>query len=304
MRRILSIDGGGLRGSLIACFLLAVESQLGKLCREIFDMVAGTSTGALIAAAVAAGVPAARILGIYRDRSKEIFPFPATGLRGWAERGEKGYAYDPKVVRKILVEEFGAASAWLINDSPIRMLLTAKGVDQHPWYFVQDRPKNAKVTGACPMVDCAVASAMAPTYFPPWYVPPGEQLVGWCFDGGTGVAGNPVLEACIEAFEYDDFDPKDTLAASFGTGYYPDGERNPPGDGLLGAITWTIDSLVEAPIDQQIRVAKLLYPGVVQRYNWKLPANVDMSDVAEVPTWIALGTKLAAEVDWRKELKL
>src|SRR5215467_4774625 len=75
-RRILSIDGGGIRGIIPASTLVALETQLGKPVREVFDFVAGTSTGALIAAGVAAGVPAARMLEIYTERADEIFTPP------------------------------------------------------------------------------------------------------------------------------------------------------------------------------------------------------------------------------------
>lgn len=303
MKRILSVDGGGLRGSLTTCFLVELEKQIGKPCREVFDMVAGTSTGALIASAIAVGLPAARILSIYQDRAKQIFPYSAT--EAWAFRIAEGYAFDPAVVKTILAQEFGDAAGWCLNDSPIRILLTAKHVSEHAWYFVQDTPKNAKTTGGLSLLDCAVASAAAPTYFAPWYVSPSPdgQLVGWCFDGGVGVTGNPVYQACVEAFEFDSFDPKQTHVISLGTGYYPDAAVNPP-SGLLATLTWTIDALVDAPIDQQTEVAERQWPGVVQRFNWKLPKAIDMADVSAVPGMIAMGQKLAAKMDWKKVLGL
>jgi patatin-like phospholipase/acyl hydrolase len=76
MKKILSIDGGGIRGIIPASTLVALEQQLGMPVRECFDFAAGTSTGALIAAAAAAGVPAARILEIYTTRANEIFTPP------------------------------------------------------------------------------------------------------------------------------------------------------------------------------------------------------------------------------------
>src|SRR6478672_8978106 len=105
MRRILSIDGGGIRGIIPATTLVKLEQQLGKPVRECFDFFAGTSTGALIAAAVAAGVPATRILDIYLTRAKEIFtpPHPISD----AKRLVDGYMYNPDHIRKVLVSEFG-----------------------------------------------------------------------------------------------------------------------------------------------------------------------------------------------------
>src|SRR5512143_2388279 len=71
---LLSIDSGGLRGIIPAIALVKLEQTTGKLTRDIFSFVAGTSTGAIIAAAAAAGVPATRILELYVDRAREIFP--------------------------------------------------------------------------------------------------------------------------------------------------------------------------------------------------------------------------------------
>ena len=59
MRRILSIDGGGVRGIIPAVLLAELERETGRPARETFDFVAGTSSGAVLAAGIAAGIPAA-----------------------------------------------------------------------------------------------------------------------------------------------------------------------------------------------------------------------------------------------------
>src|SRR5215472_3575182 len=136
MKYILSIDGGGIRGIIPASTLVALEEQIGKPAREVFDFVAGTSTGALISAALAAGVPAKHILEIYTNRANEIFPPPK--FVADAKRFIEGYSYDPANIKKILDSEFGAAAGWALNDSPVRLLITAKGINNHAWYFVRD----------------------------------------------------------------------------------------------------------------------------------------------------------------------
>ena len=72
-RRILAIDGGGVRGIIPALALEALEAATGRPARESFDFLAGTSTGAVIAGAVAAGIPAERIVSLYRRRGPELF---------------------------------------------------------------------------------------------------------------------------------------------------------------------------------------------------------------------------------------
>jgi Patatin-like phospholipase len=293
MRRILSIDGGGIRGIIPACTLVALETQLGKPVRECFDFVAGTSTGALIAAAVAAGVPATRILNIYTNRAKEIFspPKPISN----AKRLLVGYMYDSANIQRVLASELGSASQWTLNDSPVRILLTAKGIDTHPWYFVQDSPQNARTTGTLALVDCAVASASAPTYFKPWKI----QIAGGpvvMVDGGVGVTGNPVYQACVEAFYFDDFHPLTTRVVSLGTGFGPLSSQVP--SNLLGWLQWTVTTLLDAPEDQQTELVDRHWPGILQRFDWRLAQHIDLADTGNISLLTQLGTKFASAMDW------
>ena len=293
MKRILSIDGGGIRGIIPATTLVKLEKQLGKPIRECFDFLAGTSTGALIAAAAAAGVPATRILDIYVQRAREIFTPPA--IIAQPKRLIVGYMYDPANIRKVLVSEFGAAAKWVLNDAPVRLLLTAKGIDTHPWYFVQDNPKNAQTTGKLGLVDCAVASAAAPTYFKPWQINvSGTQTV--LVDGGVGVTGNPVYQACVEAFYYDSFTIADTRVISLGTGFFPPGNQTP--SGLLGWLEWTVGALIDAPEEQQTQIVNRHFPGLMQRFDWKLPQAIDMADTGSIPQLVAIGKQAASAMDW------
>jgi patatin-like phospholipase/acyl hydrolase len=294
MRRILSIDGGGIRGIIPATTLVALEQQLGRPVRECFEFVAGTSTGALISAAVAAGVPASRILNLYVQRSGEIF----TPGKFFADikRLIVGHMYDPGSIRKVLEDEFGTARNWSLNDSPIRVLHTAKGIDTHPWYFVKDNPRNAQTTGTLGLVDCAVASAAAPTYFAPGTIQIGNRAVV-LVDGGVGVTGNPVYQACVEAFYYDDFTPGDTRVVSLGTGYFPSGDATP--SGLLGWLEWTVGALLDAPEEQQTDIVKRHFPpGMLRRFDWRLPHPIDLADAGAIPELVTVGQQEAAGMDW------
>lgn len=293
MKRILSIDGGGIRGVIPASTLVKLERQLAKPVRECFDFVAGTSTRALIAAAVAAGIPATRILEIYTQRAGEIFTPPR--FIADAKRLITGYMYDPDNIRKVLASEFGAAVNWTLNDSPIRLLITAKGIDTHPWYFVQDNPKNAGTTGKLGLIDCAVASAAAPTYFKPWTIQIGARPA-ILVDGGVGVTGNPVYQACVEAFYYDTFPPEETKIVSLGTGSFPSDEKKP--SGLLSWLNWTVEALLDAPEDQQTELVDRHFPGIMKRFDWTLPQKIDMADTGAIGTLVTVGSNAAEAMDW------
>ncbi|HKY54539.1 MAG TPA: patatin-like phospholipase family protein, partial [Anaerolineales bacterium] len=140
-RYLLSIDSGGIRGIIPTVALIKLENITGKLTRDIFSFVAGTSTGALIAAAIAAGIPATRILDIYTKRTPEIFTqYPWNTLK----RILFGSMYSIEKLNALIADEIGPANTWKLNDSPIDVLLTAKRIsDGMPWYFVRDNPRNS-----------------------------------------------------------------------------------------------------------------------------------------------------------------
>ena len=237
--KILSIRGGGIRGIIPCCCLMKLEAQLGGLTRDHIDFCAGTSTGALLTAAVAAGVPASRLLQVYTNRSHEIFT--PSGPLAEAKRIAAGFMYDPQRLHNVLVNVFGPSASWTINDCPIRVMISATAMNGHNWFFVKDNARNNQTTGAVPLVDAAVASACAPTYFNHWRIGGIMGQTICFFDGGAGGTANPVYQACVEAFEYDGFQPADTRVVALGTGYFP-ASGDPP-KGLLQTIGWTASTL-------------------------------------------------------------
>lgn len=301
MRRIASFDGGGVRGALTACVLAEIERQTGKPCREIFAMFAGTSTGAILSASLAVGLPAEEIISFYETDAPAIFnlsPIPAL-----IKRVAGGHAFQSAKIAAVLHKRFGAAADWTLNDCPVRILLCACGVNGHARYFVQDTAKNTKKTGKLSLVECTAASAAAPTYLDAVYVSPlGGELVGWSVDGGVAGLANPVYDACVEAYMFDDFAPADTLVLSLGTGYSKDTTVNPP-NGFIGYLSLALDSLLYNAGRRMTQIAQRHYPNV-KRFNWELPRAIDMADAGAIPELVALGRKVAAQTDWVKELCL
>jgi predicted acylesterase/phospholipase RssA len=296
MRTILSIRGGGIRGIIPTCCLMKLEAQLGGLTRDHIAYCAGASTGALLTAAVAAGVPAADILKIYTGRSKEIFT--PTGAIADAKRIAEGYMYDPKNLRDVLVSVFGPAASWVVNDCPIGVMVAATAMNGHNWFFVRDNPRNARTTGSVKLVDAAVASACAPTYFDHWKIDAvGGQTLNF-FDGGVGGTANPVYEACVEAFEFDAFTGADTRVIALGTGYYP-GSNKPP-SGLLGVISWTTSTLVDTSEDWASEAVDRQWPGILTDFNPLLPRDIDEADLSAIPALVTIGQQMAATLDWTK----
>jgi len=277
---------------------MQLESQLGGLTRDHFALCAGTSTGALLTAAVAAGVPASDLLKVYTERSADIFT--PTGLAAEAKRVAQGFMYDPRRLHDALAVVFGPAASWTINDAPIRVMISATAMNGHNWFFVKDNLKNNQTTGTVQLVDAAVASACAPTYFNHWRIDGVMGKTIYFFDGGTGGTANPVYQACVEAFEYDTFEAADTRVVALGTGYFP-ASCDPP-KGLLKTIGWTTSTLVDSSEDWAGEAVKRQWPGIMQAFNPLLPADIDEADLSAIPTLLGVGQKMAADMDWEKIL--
>lgn len=299
-RYLLSIDSGGIRGIIPTIALIKLERLTGKLTRDIFSFVAGTSTGAIIAAAVAAGVPATRILDFYTNRTREILnPSPLKFL----QMVFFGYRYSTQKLHDLIAEALGPAKAWTLNDSPIDILLTAKRIaDGMPWYFVRDHLANSGCTGRLGLVDCTTASAAAPTYFEPWTIaesstPSPCERVGTLVDGAVGVTGNPVYQACIEAFEYSrEYRPEETITVSLGTGKFKN-RKEPRWIG--GWLEWVLAELLESPGEQQTEFARRHFPQMTfYRIDTELNENIGLDDAKDIERLLEYGERLSERIDW------
>ena len=299
-RYLLSIDSGGIRGIIPTIALVKLEKTAGRLTRDIFSFVAGTSTGAIIAAAIAAGVPATKILDFYVNRTKKIFTQSPFNI---VKRILFGSMYFSQKLHDLIAEALGPAHAWILNDSPINILLTAKRIsDGMPWYFVRDNPQNSGCTGRLGLADSTTASAAAPTYFQPWTIaesltPVACERVGTLVDGAVGVTGNPVYQACIEAFEYiPDFDPAETITVFLGTGKFKN-RKEPAWIG--GWLEWILAELLESPGEQQTEFTWRHYPHMTfYRIDTELKEDIGLDNPRKIGRLVEYGEQLAAMIDW------
>ncbi len=298
MKKILSIRGGGIRGIIPCCCLMRLESQLGGVTRDHVDLCAGTSTGALLTAAIAAGIPAADLLKVYTQRSHEIFT--PSGAIATAKRVVEGFMYDPAHLHHVMVSVFGEKAGWVINDSPIRVMISATAMNGHNWFFVRDNPRNTRITGRVRLLDAAVASACAPTYFDHWKIEDIDGKTLRFFDGGAGGTANPAYQACVEAFEYDDFLPAETRMVALGTGYFPTSDEPP--SGLIGTVGWATGTLVDTSADWVDRAVNRQWPGVMTSRNVELPRTIDEADLSAIRDLVEIGQKMAAALDWNELL--
>ena len=298
-QRLLAIDGGGIRGIIPVSLLVELEESTQRLTREHFAFVAGTSTGAIIAAAVAAGIPAAEILELYRRDAPQLFrKWPWTLLK----RIYPGYMYSSQRLRDLVATALRGAGGWAVNDAPIDLLITATGLaDGKAWYFVKDKPPhNSARTGRLRLADCVAASAAEPTYFRPWSM--GEPI-GRLVGGGVGVAGNPVYQACVEAFYYSEpgkYAPAETLVVSLGTGRFVE-RANPRW--LWSWLQWVLGQLLRSPGEQQTQIVwRELAPWRLYRLDAALPEAIQLDDVRRIDDLTRLGREFAAGINWAEIL--
>jgi hypothetical protein len=146
------------------------------------------------------------------------------------------------------------------------------------------------------LVDCLTASAAAPTYFEPWTVP-GLERAGPMVDGGTGVAGNPVYQACVEAFLYTrGYEPANTVIVSLGTGHFFD---RPRPTWLYSWLTWILAELLRSPGEQQTElVDRHFAESSFYRIDVRLPRDYALDDAGSLPELRRIGERLAATIDW------
>ncbi len=282
--------------------LAKIEDVSGRPAASLFDFVAGTSTGALIAAAIAAGVPAKQIVDIYCNRTKEVFR--PTGAESDILFLTRSYRFGVERLYKLVHQILGSYADMALNDLPIDIMLTAKSEDDGwPWYFVRDNPGNAGTTGHLPLAACATASGAAPTYFDSYTLPDGRHMV----DGGLGVVGNPVLQSCIEAFRFGNgkYTPEDTIVVSLGTGKSPRPTR-PTGD-IISKVQWVLDVSLDAPSHQQVEILGLLYGERLRGFHVidiPLVEHIDLADLDAIPTLLKYGAELASQIDVSALLQL
>jgi patatin-like phospholipase/acyl hydrolase len=236
--RILSLSGGGMRGIYQAEYLRAVAEDpdlKGRPLREYFHLIAGASTGAIIALGIALDVDLNSIVDLFHREGASIFRRPWLCRRGpgWYRQYVPhllaGPRYDPEPLRRVLTKIFSDRRPK--DCLPTQVAIVATRLDQaHPRgvhrVFTTFRrspvgdpnPRNEERMFA---VTAALASSAAPTYFPAIETRPLRPggTGNWYIDGGVW-ANTPSLIAVIEALRWGKKDLAEMRPLSVGNGYW------------------------------------------------------------------------------------
>ena len=232
-KKILTIDGGGIRGLLALGMLEQIEKQLRSACgnsnlllSDYFDYISGTSTGAILATALSTGMSTAEIRPFYLECSQEIFKKATISKRLY-------FKYQSEAITKILKDTFGE-SATLGSDTikTLLMIVIRNASTGSPW-LMSNNPEamfNDKSLADCnldlPLWQLVRASTAAPTFFEPEAITLGGTEFLFV-DGGVTPYNNPsfqtFLMATLEPYHLQWPTGEDKmLLVSVGTGNVPE----------------------------------------------------------------------------------
>lgn len=191
-KKILCLDGGGIKGIFAATILKVLEESLPKANVGIgnyFDMIVGTSTGGIIAAGLSLHIPAEEICNLYIENASKIFPQNRKCFR-FLKR-IVGAKYQSDALKSILKETFGDKT---IGECQTRLLIPSYNLTTNRvQIFKTPHATDLQIDYKRKIVDVLLATTAAPTYLPPH-----NSLSGVYVDGGIG-ANNPSLIALVEA---------------------------------------------------------------------------------------------------------
>jgi uncharacterized protein len=213
-KRILALDGGGIRGAITLGFLQQLEAQLRErhgnpdmlLC-DYFDLIGGTSTGSIIAASLAIGMNTKDILEAYCAMGDEIFERPAKWwhFKRWL-RQNLFYKNAPKAIEEILRKFYTAPDGRVLSlgDPDIRtgLCIVTKRVDTFSVWHMHNNPAGRYYASNkdIPLWRVVRASSAAPTFFPPTIMPfDVKDDFGAFVDGGVSAFNNPAMQLYLMA---------------------------------------------------------------------------------------------------------
>lgn len=228
--KILSIDGGGIRGLIPAVVLSELEIELqkeepGKKLYEHFDLICGTSTGAILAIGISLGIPAKDLAKFYENNGKLIFPRFSHRFLPSKFRSLFNSIYSSKPLLKKLKEVYADANGGkdpLMNDLKTKVCVPAFNGNDGAINVLKTRHHSEyRRDYKLPAYHVAMASASAPVYFPPhtfsFKNDFGEGTNINMIDGGI-FANNPALIGVFEATDKLGVDIGDICILSLGTG--------------------------------------------------------------------------------------
>jgi uncharacterized protein len=271
--RVLAIDGGGIRGLIPAIVLTELEERTGRRVFELFDLIAGTSTGGILTCALCApdALPASEVVKLYEEQGPDIFS-RSLFQRIRSADGLLDEKYDDAALDRALERFLGEK---LLSESKPDIIVPSYDTNEPGPYFFKTTDAKARKEDDFPLSVVARATSAAPTYFEP--VASGKKAL---VDGGV-FAANPAMCALAEVLNA--VPPNDVVLVSLGTG-----ERTHQRDfdeikdwGLVGWARPILDVVFDGASDAvNYQVKRMLPPDRYWRFQVELTLASDHLDDA------------------------
>jgi hypothetical protein len=289
--RILALDGGGLRGTFTAAVLAKWDDMLkaggGNNLISHFDLVAGTSTGAILAIGLAMGLKPHEILEFYEKKGSQIFPKDRK-LRHWLKS-----KHDSATLRDLLTEVYGDKT--LGANSLCRLVIpTVRAKQGQAEAIVTPHSPDRTAYRDISAVDAALASSAAPTYFDEVTFD-GAIALEKFLDGGVW-ANNPILPALAEAVRHLKI-PLDRIdVLSIGTLSSECDFTEQLGKGKVGWAPHSVDLFFAAQEHGALVLAEsFLGPTRHVRVNQQTPDEIKMDDAEAIQDMVQRGNEVGKD---------
>ena len=283
----IAIDGGGIKGAIPVRALMKLEEAMGIPLSQLAGLVAGTSTGSIISAGLAAGLSANHIYSFYKELGQQVFRKSLSTLLWPIAR----HRYPSKPLRLALHQALGdlrMGELWDNNGPNIDLVITTYDLTLNRTRFI--KPWKADYADWS-LVDAVMASSAVPTYFP--------VVDGRYVDGGVGSYSNPCYIAAYEARYCLGWKPEETTLISLGTGRH----RNSTPPGVANNyrpwdwVSPTLGAFMTSAADQQVHLVETFFEGLdFRRFQVDLDEEIAMDDPSALPRLAHYGDRMASRI--------
>ena len=282
----ISIDGGALKGVMVTRALAILEDHLGKPVHDIFRVTTGTSTGAIIAAGIGAGLSGTQMFELYNELGGVVFRKTWRSFLWPLTR----YRFSNKPLEKALRQYLGEVQMkqFWTADPPTDVVITVFDLVDKRTRFVKPWKEEYAVW---PIVKAVLASSTIPTAFP--------VVEGRYVDGGVGSYCNPCYVAAYEICFCLNWNAEETTLISLGTGREPH-TLKPGAASRFMVWDWIspiIGAFMQTADDQQVHLVKTFFETLdFRRFQVDFHEPVKSDDPRDIPKLSKYGEELARKI--------
>ena len=316
--QILSLVGGGIRGAFVAAYLRQLEHQLGRPLATCFDLIAGTSTGGIIAAGLALGMSTEQLYDFYVRHGRQIFtprpPYRARGamrflypIANWVFKRRTGGELDAAFRAKFCPHALQAAFDEGFSDSTLksvqmtRLIIPSVNLSRGQPHVFRSRhlPEGVR-DQELKVTDVVIAATAAPTYFPH------RQIRDDAFvDGGVWAADPSILafcetmrirQCCTRSGIDPSYSTQDIHLLSVGTGRAQFSLQPPGADaGLLFWAPRVAEVMGTSQVQGTHLPLKYLLGDRYRHINFRMERRWRLDEVDNIPALLEMGQRRAME---------